>query len=103
MNDQILTGTNPAADARLIADVMQAPSVKREPKDHSERMHAAGIEAGIVAVIKDLTEQRRKARASGDNKRADGIDDVIGYLWKNVPKIHAETVQVYGEGFDRCR
>jgi len=103
MNDQILTGTNPAADARLIADVMQAPAAKLEPQTHGERMHGHGIEAGVMAVIKSLGQHRREIRDSGDHDRANSITEVIDFLHKNRDTIEETTKQEYLEAFSKNR
>lgn len=103
MNDQILTGTNPTADARLIADVMQAPSVKLEPQTHGERMHGHGIDAGVIAVLKSLSQHRREVRDSGDHDRANALSVAIDFLQKNRDVIEETTKQEYLESFSKNR
>lgn len=103
MTDQILTGTNPTADARLIADVMQAPAAKLEPQTHGERMHARGIEAGVIAVLKSLSQHRREVRDSGDHTRADALSVAIDFLLTNRDVIEETTKQEYLEAFSKNR
>lgn len=103
MTDQILTGTKPAADARLIADVMQAPAAKLEPQTHGERMHARGIEGGIVAVLKALCVHRHKIRSGGDHTRADALSVAIDFLHTNLDVIEETTKQEYLEAFNKNR
>ena len=95
MTDQILTGTNPAADARLIADVMQAPNDKLKPQGHGQLMLCHGIEGGIVAVLKALSQHRCEVRKSGDHDLADSIGVAVDFLIMNRNTIREVTEQEY--------
>lgn len=99
MNDQILTGTKPAADARLIADVMQAPAVEETKpsllETHGGRMLSIGIHAGIVGVLKDLNNERDEAMRIGDTDRRNALNVAILHVLGNMNLIYDNTAANY--------
>ena len=98
MTDQILTGTNPTADARLIADVMQAPSVEPKPSitlTHGDRMLSMGIHAGIVGVLNELNKERDQAYSSGDKDRGNALNTVILHMLGNLNLMYDTIVAKY--------